>query len=113
MSIPTTCPAELTSGPPESPGSIGALDWIIPVSCSELVDDPSSLAVMDWLSATTLPDTTDGVPPLPSAFPMATTFWPTVTVDESPRGTVCRPDAFCSCSTATSLVLSYPTRVAV
>ena len=106
MSIPMTWPAELTSGPPESPGWIGALVWISPVSCSELLAEPSSLAVMDWLSDVTLPVTTDGCPPLPSAFPMATTFWPTVTVEESPKVTVCRPDAFCSCSTAMSLVLS-------
>ena len=103
--MPTTWPAKLTSEPPESPGSIGALVSIIPVSCSEL-PEPSSLAVMDWLSAVTLPVTTDGWPPLPSAFPMATTLWPVLTVAELPRLTVVRPEASCSCRTATSWVLS-------
>jgi hypothetical protein len=40
----------LTSGPPESPGWIGASVWISPVSCS-LAPDSSSEAVIDWFSA--------------------------------------------------------------
>ncbi len=104
VSMPTTSPAELTSEPPESPGSIGALDWISPVSCSEL-PEPSSLAVMAWFSPVTVPDTTEGVPPLPSALPMATTLSPTLT-EELASVTVCRFEAPCSWSTAMSLLAS-------
>ena len=105
VSMPITCPAVLTSGPPESPGWIGALSLMSPLSCSE-VPDPSSEAVIEELRPVTLPVATDGVPPLPSALPSATTFWPTATVEESPRFTVCSPEAPWSCRTATSLVVS-------
>src|SRR2546430_2001326 len=65
--MPTTWPAALTSAPPESPGLISASDWIMPVSCSELV--PFSLAVIDWLRAVIWPSVTRGAPPRPRALP--------------------------------------------
>ena len=54
VSMPMT-PAELASGPPESPGTMSALVWIIPFRFSEAVEPPSSLAVMLWSSAVTWP----------------------------------------------------------
>ena len=101
--MPTTSPEVLSSGPPESPGWMPALVWIRPCSCSALPAS-SSDAVMVLPVAVTLPVATDGVPPLPRALPTATTFWPACTPAEL-RLTVCRPEAFCSWSTATSLVL--------
>ena len=44
VSMPSTRPAALISGPPESPGWIGAFVSSKPVSCSELPS--SSLAVI-------------------------------------------------------------------
>jgi len=102
--MPRTSPSVLTSGPPESPGWMGALWPIIPVSCSAS-PAPASDAVIDWPSPLTRPLTTDGVPPLPRALPSATTFCP-VWAPAELRVTVCRPEAFWSCSTATSWVLS-------
>ena len=49
-----------------------------------------------------VPVATAGVPPLPSALPSAVTLTPVCTDDESPRLAVVSPDAFWSCSTATS-----------
>ena len=62
VSIPTTLPALLTRGPPESPGWTLAFTSMSPVSCSEL-PPLSSLAVMAWLSVVTVPGATLGVPP--------------------------------------------------
>ena len=53
VSMPMTWPAELTSGPPESPATMFALVWIIPCSVSDLTVPPWSLAVMVWLSPVT------------------------------------------------------------
>ena len=78
---------------------------IRPLSCSD-VPSPWSLAVMDWLRAVTVPPAALGVPPVPPAFPMPTTSWPTEALDELPRFAVVRPDALWSCSTATSPVRS-------
>src|ERR1700733_9048388 len=36
VSSPSTSPEVSTSGPPESPGWMSALDWIKPLSCSEV-----------------------------------------------------------------------------
>ena len=90
--MPMIWPAVLTSGPPESPGWIPALWWMSPVSCSD-VPAPSSEAVIDAPRLAMWPVATAGVPPLPSALPSATTFWPEEALPESPRVTVCRPDA--------------------
>src|SRR5260221_11869933 len=73
--IPITCPAELTRGPPESPGAIVALLWISPVKRSEEVP---LLAVIDRLRATIIPWLTLGVPPTPPALPIAPTGSPVV-----------------------------------
>ena len=73
--MPMTCPAVLTSGPPESPGWMPALWWMSPVSCSGGAR-PSSEAVIDAPRPAMWPVATAGVPPLPSALPSATTFWP-------------------------------------
>ena len=103
--MPITCPAVLTSAPPESPGWMAALWWMSPDSCSD-VPEPSSEAVIDALRPVILPTATDGVPPLPPAFPSATTFWPTAADEDLPVLTVCSPEAPCSCSTATSWLRS-------
>ncbi len=87
VSMPTTLPAALTSGPPESPETMSAFIWIMPVRLSEL---PPSLAVMDWSRSATVPDTTAGVPPLPYALPMATTSAPMVRLSELPSGATLR-----------------------
>jgi len=50
---------------------------------------------------------------VPPALPIATTDSPTVAVEELPIFAVFNPDAPCSCSTAMSWVLSYPTTVAL
>ena len=60
--IPTTLPSVFTSGPPESPGSIGADIWIIPCRVSEL-PVPSSPAVTFWSSAVTEPGSRRGTAP--------------------------------------------------
>src|SRR5499427_6075807 len=111
VSMPITLPVVLTSGPPESPGWMGALWWISPVSCSE-VPAPSSDAVIDAPRPATWPTATDGVPPLPSALPSATTLSPTFTEDESPSAAVCSPEAPTAWMTAMSRVWSYPTTLA-
>ncbi len=46
VSMPITLPVLLTSGPPESPGWMGAVWWISPVSRST-VPAPSSEAMID------------------------------------------------------------------
>ncbi len=47
VSIPMTLPSVLASGPPESPGMMLALVWIMPVSRSGATPLPSSLAEID------------------------------------------------------------------
>ena len=103
--MPMTLPSALTSGPPESPGWIGASTWISPSSCSGL-PPPSSVAVMVWSTAVTEPTATAGVPPLPNAFPRARTSSPTDTLADAPVEIVASPDAPCIWSTATSPVTS-------
>ena len=105
VSMPITLPVLLTSGPPESPGWMGALWWMSPVSRSE-VPAPSSEATIDAFRPAMCPTATAGVPPLPSALPSATTLSPTFAVDESPRAAVCSPEAPCSCRTAMSRLWS-------
>ena len=104
VSMPITCPAASTNGPPESPAWIGASVWIIPIRCSTLPES-SSAAVIDWPSLVTVPETALGVPPLPPALPMATTAWPTL-AGALAKETVRRCDAPVICSTATSAVTS-------
>jgi hypothetical protein len=67
-------------------------------------DDCPSLAVMDWSSAVTEPVTSAGVPPAPSALPMATTEAPTLMSEDRPSGVVVRPETFWICRTAMSSV---------
>ena len=97
--MPTTCPASLTRGPPESPGLIAVSAWINPPSVSSA---PVRVSVAEtvWLSATTRPGTALGVPPWPPALPSATTGSPTAT--PPPIAALGRPPAPRSCSTATS-----------
>ena len=109
--MPTTCPDPFTSGPPESPGLMGALDWIRLLSCSTL--PLSSRTVIVRFSAVIDPLVTVGVPPFPRAFPMATTLCPGDREDESPRLTVGSPDAPWIWSKATSSVGSAPTTMAL
>ena len=104
VTIPMTCPALLTSAPPESPC------WIWALVCSmwfrfSVVFEPSSLAWMERFSPLMLPRA--GVTwPRPWASPSARTGMPTLTCEESPRLTVARPEAPVSLSSATSSVLS-------
>ena len=108
--IPTTCPAALTSGPPESPGWIGAsISMTLP---NDSVPPRPSLTVMDCPRFEMLPWVTVGVPPWPSALPMATTSWPTERVEESARVTVGSPDKPWICRSATSSVGSTPMTLA-
>ena len=104
-STPITCPEALTSGPPESPGWMAALVWIMPVSCSEL-PDVSSPAVICWFRATSEPPAALGVPPTPPALPRATTASPTEILEESPICADFRPEAFCSWMRAMSWLRS-------
>ena len=101
--MPITLPDASTSGPPESPGCTPAFVSIRPVSRSEV---SPSLAVIDRPSPVTVPVAAIGAPPAPPALPSAVTASPTATFEESPRLTVSRPDAFFSCSTATSAARS-------
>ncbi len=106
--MPMTAPLLLTSGPPESPGWIGALIWSSPLTVS--TSAPLwSLAVMVWLRALTLPVVTAGVVLRPSALPKATTACPTLTVDELPTVTVWNVPPPSIWTSATSSVRSYPT----
>ena len=90
VSMPTTCPAEFTSGPPESPGWMGASVWINPVRCSE--PPRSSATLIERPRPEIVPSVTLGVPPCPSALPIATTSWPTLRFEESASVTVGSPD---------------------
>ncbi len=90
--MPMTRPSLLTSGPPESPGWIGALVWIIPVRISGFWP-VSSAAVICCPSAVTVPVATAGAPPRPWALPRAVTLSPMCTIEESPIGAVDSPDA--------------------
>ena len=85
--MPTTLPALSSSGPPESPGRIGAFVSITPVSRWR---SPLSLStVIDLLSRMTLPRT-EMRRPIPPEFPTAVTLAPTVSVAEFPIVTVLR-----------------------
>ena len=101
--IPTTLPSVFTSGPPESPGWIGADIWIMPCRVSEL-PVPSSPAVTFWSSAVTEPWVAAETP-RPPALPMATTLSPTLTL-ESARLTVLSPDTLSIWINATSSTTS-------
>jgi len=90
--MPMTWPAELASGPPESPETMSALVWIMLWRVSWVTEPPWSPAVMVWFSAVTWPAA--GTMALcPSALPMATTESPVLMAAELPIGTVFRPDA--------------------
>ncbi len=109
--MPITWPAPLASAPPESPSAIGALVCSMLCSVSVFWPLPESLAVMVRPSAVIVPAVTV-LPPLPPAFPRATTPVPRVTLDESPTCTVFSPDAPCSLISATSSLGSTPSTVA-
>ena len=102
--MPRTWPEAFTSEPPESPGSMPALISMSPDRFSEF-PPPSSLAVMDWLRAVIEPPAVLGVPPVPPAFPMPTTDWPTAAAAVEVV-TVWSPLALTSFTTATSPVRS-------
>ncbi len=59
------------------------------MSCSDLL--PPSLAVIVWSRAVMLPCDTSGVPPWPSALPIATIGSPILTEDELAKLTVGKP----------------------
>src|SRR6266849_3408156 len=109
--IPITWPAELTSAPPESPGLMPASLWIMPLRVSER--PLPSLAVMVWSTESTWPCVTVGAPPWPSALPSASTASPTLTLDESARVTVGRPETLSIWISATSAVGETPMTCAV
>ena len=73
---------------------------------------PSAWVVRLWSSAVTDPDAARSLPP-PWALPTPVTLSPTCTLREVSKVAVVSPDAFCSCSTATSSAASVPTTVAV
>lgn len=74
--------------------------------CSSSVETVTSRS-----RAETMPLVT--VPVRPSGEPMATTSSPTLTLSESPRDAVLRPDAFFSLMRARSFLASVPTTSAV
>jgi hypothetical protein len=67
---PMTCPAALTSGPPEFPDEMAASVWISPSSTSSWLTDKVRS------SAETMPAVTVGSPSRSRANPMATTGLP-------------------------------------
>ena len=103
--MPITWPREFSSGPPELPGLIAASVWMIP-----LIIRPF-LALSERSRLLTIPEVS--VRSSPNGLPRARIFWPTSTLDESPKvtgkslsaGTWIR-------STATSLEASAPTILA-
>ena len=99
--MPTTSPAELTSGPPEFPGLMAVSVWR---TCSSRT--PFS-AVIVRFSADTIPRVTVGPPSRARALPIATTSSPTLSRSESPRAAVGRPPAS-TLTTARSVVGSFP-----
>ena len=108
-------PDDLTGGVEERPAGVprlergAGLDQVL-----EVLDVAAVTVDVDGRpSAVTVPSVTVGRPGLFKAFPIATTFWPTVTVEEFPRGTVASPDAPPAWRTAMSLVASVPTTVAL
>ena len=103
--IPTTCPASLTTGPPESPARTGAANSKRPL-ISSLVPVSSSSALTVRLNALTVPISRVRGAPLPPALPSATTGWPGASAAESPIGAGGRPAAPCSCRTAMSFCRS-------
>ena len=111
VSMPMTLPFTVDSGPPESPSTMSAL--VCSMSCSVSLPPRSSLAVMVWSRLVMSPATTAGLPPAPSALPIATTWVLTFTDAELPSGTVVSPDAPTSWMTETSSVLSYPSHFAL
>ncbi len=105
VSMPMTCPAALTSGPPESPDTMPAFVWSIPCRVSDLTVPPWSVAVMVSWSPVIWP-LAGTIWLRPSALPRATTLSPILTLAESPTGTACRPDGLCSWISAMSPVTS-------
>ena len=75
--MPTTLPAESSSGPPLLPGLMAASVWIKPSSVRSF--SPRMLRP----SELTMPVVK--VPSRPNGLPMASTFWPTCSPSESPR----------------------------
>ncbi len=105
MSMPMTAPAELTSGPPESPSWMGASVCSMP--CRVSLDlAPLSLAWMVRFFALMMPWAVDGRPPRPWALPIARTGSPSLTLPESPMLIVFRPEAPCRRSRAMSSLAS-------
>src|SRR6266567_681430 len=85
--------------------------WIMPFRVSER--PLPSLAVMVWSMASTWPCVTVGAPPWPSALPSASTASPALTLDESARVTVGRPETPSIWISATSAVGETPMTRAV
>ncbi len=113
VSIPTTCPAESTSGPPEFPELIAASVWIMFRNVSPAPPDASPACTVRPV-AETMPDVTVGVPAdNPRALPMAITASPTSSLVESPKVTASRlAGGEVILSRAASLEGSAPTKVA-
>ncbi len=87
VSMPTTCPAESTRGPPEFPELMAASVWIMLCRVSP-TPPPESPAWTVRPVAETMPDVTVGVPAeSPRALPMAMTASPTWSLVESPKVT--------------------------
>jgi hypothetical protein len=105
--MPITVPAASTSGPPELPGAIGASVCSSPCSRSRFAL-VWSVAVMARPVAEIMPWLTGGLPPRPSALPMASTWSPAATREELPNRTAGRPDSPLTRSTAMSAPGSVP-----
>jgi hypothetical protein len=97
--IPITRRPAAKSGPPESPGWSSASVLINPVSRAR--PPWSSPTVIERPTPVMWPAVVTSVP-VPPALPTAVAVWPTLTFDESPTDTVCRPLALWSFRSATS-----------
>ncbi len=87
--MPTTRPSLVASAPPEFPGFRLASVWI---TLSIMRSVPPARAGSDRPTADTTPAVTD--PANPCGLPIATTSWPTRSVEASPSCAGCRPLLF-------------------
>ena len=104
--MPTTWPAELTSGPPELPGLMAASVWIRPLRLS-------SVASIERFRAETMPSVTVIPPCRLRALPMAITLSPTFRAEELPRSATGRLLTPLILTRARSLLVSAPITVAL
>ena len=99
--MPTTCPAPLTTGPPESPARTGAANSMRPVNSSEVPVRVSSACTVRP-NPVTVPTSRVSGASLPMALPSATTGSPGTRMFASPMTAGVSPPAPISWMTAMS-----------